>query len=49
VSCHEQTDCMRCHSSRTGLGVNPHGPGFDASSSLNLNKATCDLCHTGGG
>ena len=49
VSCHQQTDCMRCHSSQTGLGVNPHGPGFDASSLMNLNKSTCDLCHPGGG
>jgi predicted CXXCH cytochrome family protein len=48
VSCHQQTDCMRCHSARTGLNVNPHGPGFDASSLISLNKATCDLCHTGG-
>ncbi len=49
VSCHQQTDCMRCHSSQTGMGVNPHGPGFDASALMNLNKSTCDLCHTGGG
>jgi hypothetical protein len=49
VSCHQQTDCMRCHSSQTGLGVNPHGPGFDASNLMSLNKSTCDLCHTGGG
>jgi len=48
VSCHQQTDCMRCHSSQTGLGVNPHGPGFDASSLFDLNKDTCKLCHGGG-
>lgn len=47
VSCHQQTDCMRCHSSRTGLGVNPHGPGFDASSLFDLNRETCELCHGG--
>jgi hypothetical protein len=47
VSCHQQSDCMRCHSSQTGLGVNPHGPGFDAVSMFDLNKDTCKLCHGG--
>jgi hypothetical protein len=27
--------------------VNPHGPGFDASSLFDLNKETCELCHGG--
>jgi hypothetical protein len=35
---------MRCHSAQTGLGVKPHGPGFDLS---NLNLAGCKLCHRG--
>jgi len=49
VSCHQQTDCMRCHSSLAGVGVSPHGPGFDASAMADVNKATCKLCHPGGG
>ena len=48
VSCHQQTDCMRCHSSQVGVGVSPHGPGFDASAMADLNRATCKLCHPGG-
>jgi hypothetical protein len=49
VSCHKQTDCLRCHSAQAGLGIRPHGPGFDASILQDLNKATCKLCHGGGG
>lgn len=45
VSCHQQTDCLSCHSARTGLGVKPHGPDFNGSGSRNRNDAACSLCH----
>jgi len=49
VSCHQQTDCLRCHSARAGLGVNPPGPDFNGSSINDRNKAMCTLCHISGG
>ena len=48
VSCHQQTDCLRCHSAQMGLGVNPHGPNFNGSSISERNKAMCTLCHISG-
>lgn len=48
VSCHQQTDCLRCHSAQAGLGVNPHGPDFNGSSINDRNKAMCTLCHISG-
>jgi len=47
ASCHRQTDCLACHSTVTGRGVNPHGPGFDAGSMAARNRATCRWCHLG--
>ncbi len=47
VSCHQQTDCLRCHSAQSGLGVSPHGPDFNASSIQDRNKGMCTLCHIG--
>ncbi len=49
VSCHQQTDCLRCHSAQSGLGVSPHGPGFQGSSISDRNQAMCTLCHISGG
>jgi len=49
VSCHQQTDCLRCHSAQSGLGVSPHGPDFNGSSIEDRNKAMCRLCHISGG
>jgi predicted CXXCH cytochrome family protein len=49
VSCHQQTDCLRCHSAQSGLGINPHGPDFDGSRISDRNKAMCTLCHISGG
>ena len=49
VSCHQQTDCLRCHSAQSGLGVSPHGPDFNGSSIEERNKAMCTLCHISGG
>lgn len=48
VSCHQQKDCLRCHSATSGLRMNPHGPDFDASSMRSRNKAMCELCHLPG-
>jgi len=49
VSCHQQSDCMRCHSASSGLRINPHGPDFQGSSISERNQAMCKLCHVGGG
>lgn len=44
TSCHQQRDCLRCHSS-TGLHVNPHGPNFDAQGMSSRYKQMCATCH----
>jgi hypothetical protein len=48
VACHQQNDCMRCHSASSGLRVNPHGPDFDGKSISSRNQALCTLCHLPG-
>lgn len=45
ASCHRQSDCVRCHSTAGGWGVNPHGVGFDARRLGSRNPATCRWCH----
>jgi hypothetical protein len=44
TTCHQQRDCLRCHSS-LGLKVNPHGPNFDAARLHSKNKLMCATCH----
>ena len=44
ASCHQQRDCMQCHST-LGWGVNPHGRGFDAARVATRNRLTCLRCH----
>lgn len=44
TTCHQQSDCMRCHST-VGWGVNPHGPGFNARSMWSRNPGMCLECH----
>ncbi|HSQ29978.1 MAG TPA: cytochrome c3 family protein [Gemmatimonadaceae bacterium] len=44
TTCHQQRDCLRCHSSQ-GLKVNPHGPDFDASRIAARSKQMCATCH----
>jgi hypothetical protein len=44
TSCHQQRDCLQCHSSQ-GLHVNPHGPGFDPDRMAARNKQMCATCH----
>lgn len=44
TTCHQQTTCMRCHST-TGWGVSPHGPDFDAERLGRKAMAMCARCH----
>jgi len=46
AGCHQQTDCLRCHSTVTQR-VNPHGPDFDARRMSARNKLVCQYCHLG--
>jgi hypothetical protein len=49
VSCHTERDCAICHasSSRGGLNVNPHPPGFngDCARQFARNGRPCLVCH----
>jgi hypothetical protein len=47
ASCHQQTDCLKCHSSKSGWGVNPHGPDFDAERMSERGAISCSFCHAG--
>ncbi|HVB31551.1 MAG TPA: cytochrome c3 family protein [Gemmatimonadaceae bacterium] len=44
TSCHQQRDCLRCHSS-LGMHVNPHGPDFNAQAMGSRNMQMCMVCH----
>jgi hypothetical protein len=44
ASCHQQTDCMQCHSAAGGR-INPHGPDFNAEQMRKKNPSLCALCH----
>ena len=46
AGCHQQTDCLRCHSTVTQR-VNPHGPDFDARRMRSRSKVVCGYCHIG--
>jgi hypothetical protein len=46
AACHQQTDCLRCHSTVTQR-VNPHGPDFDPRRMSARNKLVCQYCHIG--
>lgn len=46
ASCHQQTDCMKCHSA-AGSRINPHGPDFDAARMQKKNPTLCTYCHIG--
>jgi hypothetical protein len=47
ASCHQQQDCLQCHSAATGWKVNPHGRGFDRGMERR-NPALCRRCHVSG-
>jgi predicted CXXCH cytochrome family protein len=44
ASCHQQTDCMQCHSAAGGR-INPHGRDFNAAQMRKRNPSLCALCH----
>jgi hypothetical protein len=46
ASCHQQTDCLQCHSTVSGR-VNPHGPDFNAAQMEKKNPSLCAYCHVG--
>jgi hypothetical protein len=47
VSCHTETQCLRCHAASVagGRNFNPHGPGFDPDRLRRKNPQTCTACH----
>jgi hypothetical protein len=45
ASCHQQTDCLQCHSASSGWKVNPHGPDFDPTRVSERNLQMCRQCH----
>ena len=47
AACHREADCLQCHSSSQGWGVNPHGPGFNPGIEKR-NMAMCTRCHLNG-
>jgi hypothetical protein len=40
VSCHVETDCVRCH-----VSINPHGPTFNAEQQRKSSPSVCVVCH----
>jgi hypothetical protein len=47
ASCHQQKDCLQCHSQLGAFRVNPHGPNFDARRAWARNPGICTACHLG--
>lgn len=45
ASCHDQRECLQCHSQIGAFQVNPHGPGFDARRAWERNPGICLACH----
>lgn len=45
ASCHVERDCLACHSSTGGRGIDPHGPGFEAERLRRANPQMCTACH----
>jgi Cytochrome c7 and related cytochrome c len=45
ASCHQQTDCLQCHSAKGGWRINPHGPDFDPNAFGDRNLHPCAVCH----
>jgi hypothetical protein len=45
TACHDQSTCLRCHSAKSGLRINPHGPGFEADRVAARSQQLCGICH----
>ena len=45
TACHDQSTCLRCHSAKSGLRINPHGPGFEADRVAARSQQLCGVCH----
>jgi hypothetical protein len=45
TACHNQRDCLQCHSTLGAFRVNPHGPDFDARRAHKRNPTICFACH----
>lgn len=45
AACHQQTDCLQCHSTLGAFKVSPHGSDFDAGAAWEKNPAICFACH----
>lgn len=45
VGCHQERQCLRCHSARSGWRVNPHGPEFDPGHVADKSTQSCAICH----
>lgn len=45
ATCHEQRDCLQCHSTLGAFKVSPHGPDFDPQRAWEKNPAICFACH----
>lgn len=46
AACHRQSSCLRCHSAREGLRIDPHGPGFDPDRVSKKSLMSCAICHS---
>jgi hypothetical protein len=45
ATCHQQSDCLQCHSTLGAFSISPHGPDFDARRAWEKNPAICFACH----
>ncbi len=45
AACHEQSDCLQCHSETGSFSVSPHGRDFDPKRAKAKNPAICLACH----
>jgi hypothetical protein len=45
ATCHQQTDCLQCHSTLGAFKVSPHGSDFDPQRAWEKNPAICFACH----
>ncbi|HUG40521.1 MAG TPA: hypothetical protein VMM12_08555 [Longimicrobiales bacterium] len=47
ATCHQQRDCLQCHSTIGAFQVNPHGKSFDPARARARNPGICFACHVG--